>query len=100
VFHVPQFKPFTPDFTLVFSELPSASQLDLKDLEPDLILDRRLTKKGNTIVTQVLIKWARLPSSLDTWEDPVHGPATCSPMTKVKTVGPAHCLKAALHTVK
>jgi hypothetical protein len=63
VFHVSQLKPFTLDFTPVFLELPSTPQLDLKDLEPGLILDQRLTKKGNRAVTQVLIKWTSLPSS-------------------------------------
>jgi hypothetical protein len=63
VFHVSQLKPFTLDFTPVFLELPSTPQLDLKDLEPGLILDQRLTKKGNRVVTQVLIKWTSLPSS-------------------------------------
>jgi hypothetical protein len=69
VFHVSQLKPFTPDFTLVFSELPSAPQLDLLELELELILDRLLSKKGNAVVTQILIKWTSLPNDLATWED-------------------------------
>jgi hypothetical protein len=69
VFHVSQLKPFTPDFTPVFSALPSVPQLDLHELEPELILDRCLSKNGNAAVTQVLIKWTSLPNDLVTWED-------------------------------
>jgi hypothetical protein len=69
VFHVSQLKAYTPDHTLVFSELPAAPQLDLADLKPESVLDRRLTKKGNAAVTQVLIKWNSLPAELATWED-------------------------------
>jgi hypothetical protein len=53
----------------VFFELPSAPQLDLHDIEPELILDRRLTKKGNSAVTQVLVKWTSMPAEFATWED-------------------------------
>jgi hypothetical protein len=60
---------FTPDFTPVFSALPSVPQLDLHELEPELILDRCLSKNGNAAVTQVLIKWTSLPNDLVTWED-------------------------------
>jgi hypothetical protein len=33
------------------------------------VLDRRLTKKGNAVVTQVLVKWNSLPKELARWED-------------------------------
>jgi hypothetical protein len=69
VFHVSQLKPFTPDFSPVFSELPSVPQLDIADLSSDLILDCRLMKKGNAIVVQVLVKWSSLPAEMATWED-------------------------------
>jgi hypothetical protein len=46
VFHVSQLKPFTLDFTHVFSALPSTPQLDLHELEPELILDRQSVQEG------------------------------------------------------
>jgi hypothetical protein len=42
-FHVSQLKSFTPDHQPVFSELPSVPMLDTAQVEPELILDRRLT---------------------------------------------------------
>jgi hypothetical protein len=69
IFHVSQLKSFTPDYTPVFAELPTPPKLDLCELEPELILDRRLTKKGNSVVTQILVKWKTLPETMATWED-------------------------------
>jgi hypothetical protein len=69
VFHVSQLKPYTTDYTPKFTPLCDPPQLDLHDLEPELILDRRLSKKGNAAITQVLVKWTRLPTEMATWED-------------------------------
>jgi hypothetical protein len=66
VFHVSQLKPFNANYSHVFTKLPDPPQLDLADLQPELILDRRLSKKGNTVVTQVL---SSLPADMATWED-------------------------------
>jgi hypothetical protein len=33
------------------------------------VLDRRLVKKGNSAVPQVLVKWSNLPAASATWED-------------------------------
>jgi hypothetical protein len=49
--------------------LPSAPQLDLAELEPEEILDMQLTKKGNSTIVQVLVKWSTLSRDLATWED-------------------------------
>jgi hypothetical protein len=69
VFHLSQLKSFTPSYVIVFSELPSVPLLDLHDLVPEAILQRRLARKGNHAITQVLIKWSSLPVKFGTWED-------------------------------
>lgn len=68
-FHVSQLKAYTPDCTPVFSELPPLINQDGSDVIPEGVLDRRLVKKGNVAVPQVLIKWSKLPSTSATWED-------------------------------
>jgi hypothetical protein len=69
VFHVSQLKPFTANYSLVFSDLPSAPHFTAATPVPVTILQRRLVRKGNAAVTQVLIKWAHLPDDMATWED-------------------------------
>jgi hypothetical protein len=53
----------------VFSTLPSLIDLQVTETIPEAILQRRLVKKGNTVVPQVLVTWSGLPSSSATWED-------------------------------
>lgn len=69
VFHVSQLKQFLPDFTPVFATLPTPVQLDITELVPTEILDRRMVKKGNSAIVQVLVRWGSLPPALATWED-------------------------------
>jgi hypothetical protein len=69
VFHVSQLKEYRPDYTPVFTELPTAPLLDSVDTEPEAVLDRHMMKKGNQAVMQVLIKWKNLPEEAATWED-------------------------------
>jgi hypothetical protein len=69
VFHVSQLKSYVPDHTPVFTELPTPLQLDVANLQPEEILDRRVVKKANASYLQVLIKWTTLPASTATWED-------------------------------
>lgn len=69
VFHISQLKPFTPDYTPVFSTLPAITDLQATDAQPASILERRVVKKGNTAVPQVLVQWMGLPPSSTTWED-------------------------------
>lgn len=38
------------------------------DLQPQAILDRRIAKKKNQVITQVLIYWKRLSLGESTWE--------------------------------
>lgn len=47
----------------------SVVRLDIEEVIPEEILDRRLSKKGNQAHLQVLIKWSSLPASSATWED-------------------------------
>lgn len=68
-FHVSQLKSFVPDHTPVFAELPGHAPLDIQDVQPELILDRRLVRKGNKAIPQVLIKWTGIPATSATWED-------------------------------
>jgi len=69
VFHVSQLKPFLPNYTPVFSELPKVAELDVQDLLPEEVLERRLVKKGGKAIPQALIKWSKLPPQMATWED-------------------------------
>jgi hypothetical protein len=69
VFHVSQLKPFTANYSHVFVELPKLVDLAEKDVEPATILDRRMVRKGNHAVPQVLIRWTNLAPNATTWED-------------------------------
>jgi hypothetical protein len=63
VFHVSQLKEFTPDHSRVFSQLPDIPLLDIAEITSAKILDRRLVKKSNNAVTQILVQWTSLPES-------------------------------------
>lgn len=69
VFHVSQLKPFTPDYSPVFAELPRTPDLTAAPLQPEAILDRRMVKKGNTSIIQVRVQWSSLSPDSATWED-------------------------------
>lgn len=69
VFHVSQLKPFTPDYTPVFSDLPRPPDLTTTDTAPVAILERRMMKKGSVPVVQVLVQWDHHPPDAATWED-------------------------------
>nr|XP_045084693.1 uncharacterized protein LOC123494100 [Aegilops tauschii subsp. strangulata] len=69
VFHVSQLKQQVPDHTPVFQTLPKLPRLDIEELTPSEILDRRLVKRGNAALLQVLIRWSDLPADFATWED-------------------------------
>jgi hypothetical protein len=69
VFHVSQLKSYTADYSPVFKPLSELPQLNLVDLKPERILEHRLSKKGNSAITQVLVKWSNLPDEMATWED-------------------------------
>ena len=55
VFHVSQLKPFMPDYTLVFAELPRVQDLSASMAEPVKILERRMMKHGDAPVVRLKI---------------------------------------------
>jgi hypothetical protein len=69
MFHVSQLKDYRADYTPVFTKLPKLPPLDAIEAVPETILDRRMMKRGNEPVIQVLIKWAQQPDNAATWED-------------------------------
>lgn len=69
VFHVSQLKPFTADYSPVFTDLSKVPVLDASSAQPAAILERRMVKRGNSAVPQVHIQWTSLPPSVTTWED-------------------------------
>ena len=69
VFHISELKPFVPDCTPVFDTLPVTTDLEAAAAVPDMIMDRRLVKKGNTTIPQVKVLWTGLQSSTAMWED-------------------------------
>ncbi|XP_073354933.1 uncharacterized protein [Aegilops tauschii subsp. strangulata] len=81
VFHVSQLKPFTPDYTPVFSELPRVPHLVTGESEPVAILERHMMKKGDVRVIQLQIQWSNMPLAVTTWEDydtlKEHYPTAC-----------------------
>jgi hypothetical protein len=68
-FHVSLLKAFTPDYTTVHIVMPHIPQLDITDVALESILDRRLVKKGNEAITQILVKWTGLPDESSAWGD-------------------------------
>uniref|UniRef100_A0A8R7TTR3 Tf2-1-like SH3-like domain-containing protein n=1 Tax=Triticum urartu TaxID=4572 RepID=A0A8R7TTR3_TRIUA len=68
VFHVSQLKPFTPNYTPVFSELPRPPDLAGHDDEPVEIVKRRMVKRGASALVQVKVRW-RSGEAATTWED-------------------------------
>ncbi|EMS64211.1 Ubiquitin carboxyl-terminal hydrolase 8 [Triticum urartu] len=68
IFHVSQLKPYTPDYTLVFSKLPRTPDLTATPVEPIAILERILVKKGNSSVVQVKVQCSSPAADLASWE--------------------------------
>lgn len=69
VFHISQLKPFVPDYTPVFDNLPMTTDLAAAAAVPQQVVARRLVKKGNKAIPQVKILWSGMPSHAATWED-------------------------------
>ena len=69
VFHVSQLKPYTPNYTPVFAELPKPPGLSMVETAPVEILDRRMVKRGNTALVQIQVRWNSASPAAVTWED-------------------------------
>lgn len=69
VFHVSQLKPFTSNYTRVYSDLPVHLHFPLAGSSPFTILQCRLVKKGNSATPQILVQWSHLSADCATWED-------------------------------
>jgi hypothetical protein len=57
------------DHTPVFDDIPPTAVSEDFSPEPELLLDRRLVRKGAATVPQVLIKWKGLPHEMSSWEE-------------------------------
>jgi hypothetical protein len=64
---VSQLKSYHADYAPKFTIMKLPPQLDLMDLEPEEVLDECLSKKGNTVVPQILVKWTGVPAEMETW---------------------------------
>jgi hypothetical protein len=73
VFHISQLKPFSADYTPVYDCLPQVTDLMAVDTVAEVVVDRRLVKKGNTAIPQVKLTWVGLPSTTTTWEADLGG---------------------------
>jgi hypothetical protein len=56
MFHILQLKEFTPDYKPVFFESQVQVNFSKEMLQPEAIPERRLVKKGNTVIPQVCVK--------------------------------------------
>lgn len=67
IFYVSQFKRYDGKGMQVQCDLPSFWEVRAK--KPNSILERRMIKQGNHVVTQVLIKWEGKDIMDATWKD-------------------------------
>nr|XP_051229268.1 uncharacterized protein LOC127347082 [Lolium perenne] len=69
VFHVSQLKPFNQNYSPMFADLPKPPDLPGTNASPAAILERRMVKKGSSIVIQLKIQWDSMSPEATTWED-------------------------------
>lgn len=67
VFYVSQLKQYEGKAVQVQCDPPSFWEVRTK--EPEAVLDRRMIKRGNQAITQVLIKWKEEDTMDATWEE-------------------------------
>lgn len=69
VFHISQLKKRVGNHVVPSIDPPVCNADGLPLIEPVAILDRRMIKKGNKSVAQILVQWANLLPEEATWED-------------------------------
>ncbi|XP_077223447.1 uncharacterized protein LOC143857059 [Tasmannia lanceolata] len=69
VFHVSLLKRKIGDSVVPIVNLPEVGSEGQLLIEPVAILDRRIVRKGNVAVTQVLVQWANAVPEDATWEE-------------------------------
>jgi len=69
VFHVSQLKKRIGPVCTVQSKLPIMGPEGKLKVEPVLLLDRRIVKKRNQVVAEVLVQWANMAEEEATWEN-------------------------------
>ncbi|XP_070007416.1 uncharacterized protein [Nicotiana sylvestris] len=69
VFHVSQLKKKLGPKVFPAKDPPLSTPEGQLVAEPVAILDRKMIKRGNHAVTQVLVQWANLSPKEATWED-------------------------------
>lgn len=69
VFHISQLKKIVGDGYIVNSSLPLAGPEGKIRIEPIAIIDRRVVKKRNCAVPNILVRWSNLADEDATWEE-------------------------------
>lgn len=69
VVHVSQLKKALGPGEQVQTELPSLSPDAIAELQPLMVLDERLVRRGHKLSAQVRVSWQKLPESYTTWEE-------------------------------
>jgi len=69
VFHVSMLKKKLGDNVAANPTLPPVDNSGQFLIEPIAVLDRRLVKRNNQAVVQLLVQWVNMPTSEATWED-------------------------------
>jgi Chromo (CHRromatin Organisation MOdifier) domain len=69
IFHVSQLKRKVGPITPIHSQLPVMGSEGRLKISPVAILDRRMVKKRNVPVVEVLVQWANLAAEDATWEN-------------------------------
>lgn len=69
VFHVSLLKKYVGSSSMVSSTLPPTDNAGQFMLEPEEILGRKMVKRHNVPVTQILVRWKFAQPEDATWED-------------------------------
>lgn len=69
VFHVSQLKKRVGEGNIPQVELPTTGPEGMIMTHPVAALGKRMIKRNNGAVVQILVQWANLPEEAATWED-------------------------------